>query len=148
MRSPRQRFGAKQPARLTPVFRPLDGQVRRALSVIGQRAMGGVWGGLLILTLLVSPVEAAQSKHSDWKSHLKKTTGDQYKCYLWIIMKESSGRPDARNGSHYGLWQVRNKKIGTSSPEVQIKFMQKYMEHRYNGDCELAKAHHVKHNWW
>lgn len=143
MRTPRHRFGAKPPARLTPVFRPLDGQVRRALSWIGKRAMGGIKGGLLILVLLATPVAA-----EDWRTHLKKITGKQYECYLWIIIKESNGRPDARNGSHYGLWQVRNEKIGTSSPNTQINFMKKYMDHRYNGDCRLAKAHHVKHNWW
>ena len=145
MRSPRQRIGVKQPARLTLAFRPLDGQLRRALSVIGQRAMGGVWGGLLI-SLLISGI--ANANPNDWKTHLKKTTGNQYQCYLWIIMKESGGRPDARNGSHYGLWQVRNEKLGTSSPVQQINFMKKYMDHRYNGDCRLAKAHHMKHNWW
>ena len=145
MRTPRHRFGAKQPARLTLAFRPLDGQLRRALRVIGQRAMGGVWGGLL-LTLLISQVANANS--NDWKSHLKKTTGSQYQCYLWIITKESNGNPDARNGSHYGLWQVRNEKLGTSTPVQQINYMKKYMDHRYNGDCRLAKAHHMKHNWW
>jgi len=143
MRTPRHRFGVKPPARLTPAFRPLDGQVRRALGWIGKRAMGGVWGGSLILALLASPVSA-----EDWRTHLKKITGKQYECYLWIIMKESGGRPDARNGSHYGLWQVRNEKLGTSSPNTQINFMKKYMDHRYNGDCRLAKAHHMKHNWW
>ena len=144
MRTLRHRFGAKQPARLTLAFRPLDGQVRRALGYIGTRAMGGVWGGLLTVTLLISPAYAEQ----DWRAYLKKTTGNQYKCYLWIITKESNGRPDARNGSHYGLWQVRNEKIGTSSPNTQIEYMKKYMKHRYNGECKLAKAHHMKHNWW
>ena len=144
IKPPRHRLGVKPPARLTPVFRPLDGQVGRARGGIGTRAMGGIKGGLLSCILFLNPAHAEQN----WQTYLKKTTGDQYKCYLWLINKESHGRPDARNGSHYGLWQVRNEKIGTSSPNTQINYMKKYMEHRYNGKCRLAKAHHMKHNWW
>ncbi len=32
----------------------------------------------------------------------------EFQCYNWLIIKESSWNPKARNGSHYGLGQMRS----------------------------------------
>jgi len=32
----------------------------------------------------------------------------QFECYNWLIHKESSWNPKAKNGSHYGLGQMRS----------------------------------------
>ena len=109
---------------------------------------------LIISSLLPSAASAGEGSAKPSRERiltaLRLMSNDyqQYLCHKYIIKKESNYRTDARNGSHYGLWQVRNEKLGTSSPVQQINYMKKYMDHRYNGDCRLAKAHHMKHNWW
>jgi len=71
----------------------------------------------------------------------------QFECYNWLISKESSWNPKARNGSHYGLGQMRSKWYGTLHPHKQIKVHMKYLSHRYGGDACKALAHLERKGW-
>jgi hypothetical protein len=71
----------------------------------------------------------------------------QFECYNWLISKESNWNPKARNGSHYGLGQMRSKWYGTLHPHKQIRVHMKYLSHRYGGDACKALAHLERKGW-
>ncbi len=58
-------------------------------------------------------------------------TDKQYKCHNEVVHRESSGRIDARNGSHYGYYQIRNTKLIDAPYDYQFYFYWKYVQHRY-----------------
>jgi hypothetical protein len=79
-------------------------------------------------------------------------TWDQFSCYNYLVFKESSWNYKARNGSHYGLGQMRNKMVLKLSPREQIDLHYKYIGHRYglvNGEPNacMAAEHFDKKGW-
>ena len=77
---------------------------------------------------------------------------DQFDCYNYIIYRESRWDYKARNGSHYGLGQMRNKMVLKLTPRGQIDLHYKYISHRYgmvNGEPNacLAAEHLDKKGW-
>lgn len=90
------------------------------------------------------------AKQIDWVliayNHLG---GDLYEsqCYVELIMRESSFNPRARNGSHYGLAQMRNVKVKDLSPRNQVRWHMKYIDHRYDGSPCAALKHLIKRGW-
>ena len=71
----------------------------------------------------------------------------QFECYNWLIHHESRWNYKARNGSHYGLGQMRSKWYGTLSPIKQIDAHLDYIKHRYQGDACKAYAHWERMGW-
>jgi len=71
----------------------------------------------------------------------------QFECYNWLIHKESSWNPKARNGSHYGLGQMRSTWYRDLDPYKQIEAHMKYLSHRYGGDACRALAHLERKGW-
>ena len=71
----------------------------------------------------------------------------QMECYNYLIWLESRWNPKAINGSHYGLGQMRNKKVKYLNGYQQIDWHIKYLKHRYNGDACKA-LHHFKAKGW
>ena len=71
---------------------------------------------------------------------------EQFNCYNRLIFKESSWNYKARNGSHYGLGQMRSTWYGTLTPRKQIKAHLRYIEHRYKTPCK-AERHFNKIGW-
>jgi hypothetical protein len=79
-------------------------------------------------------------------------TWDQFSCYNYLVFKESSWNYKARNGSHYGLGQMRNPMVLSLTPRQQIDLHYKYIGHRYgmvNGEPNacLAAEHLDKKGW-
>jgi hypothetical protein len=70
----------------------------------------------------------------------------EFQCYNWLIHKESRWNYKARNGSHYGLGQMRSKWYGTLSPKKQIDQHIKYIRHRYDDACNAL--HHLETKGW
>jgi hypothetical protein len=66
---------------------------------------------------------------------------EESQCYVELIWRESSFNPRARNGSHYGLAQMRNVKVKDLSPRNQIRWHLRYLDHRYSGSACQALAH-------
>ena len=77
---------------------------------------------------------------------------DQFDCYNYIIYRESRWDYKARNGSHYGLGQMRNKMVVKLTPRGQIDLHYKYIAHRYglvNGEANACKAaEHLDKKGW
>jgi hypothetical protein len=76
-----------------------------------------------------------------------KLSWDQFQCYNWLIYHESRWNYKARNGSHYGLGQMRSKWYGTLNPMAQIDAHLDYIKHRYKGDACKALSHWERKGW-
>jgi hypothetical protein len=89
------------------------------------------------------------------KAYAKALLNDnkQYKCIVELYNKESNWRPEARNGSHYGIPQLRNEIMLSKNPLQQVSLGVKYISHRYGvtdkGTPNACKAlHHLKTKGW
>ena len=76
-----------------------------------------------------------------------KLNWNDFQCYNWLIHYESRWNYKARNGSHYGLGQMRSTWTGTLSPYKQIDVHLDYIKHRYNGKPCKALAHWENKGW-
>ncbi len=73
-------------------------------------------------------------------------TWREFQCFNWLIHYESRWNPKARNGSHYGLGQMRSTWYRDLSPQAQIKASIKYIHHRYKDSCD-ALTHFERKGW-
>ena len=71
---------------------------------------------------------------------------DQFLCLVRLYEKESNWRPEAKNGSHYGIPQGRSKWLATATPYEQIRWGLKYIEHRHQTPCKALR--HFKRVGW
>ena len=79
---------------------------------------------------------------------LNKMGWDQFECYNWLIHSESRWNPLARNGSHYGLGQMRNPKVAGLSGREQIDWHWRYLKHRYPKGKACAALKHFDTKGW
>ena len=80
----------------------------------------------------------AHSRIIDWK---------EFQCFNKIITKESRWSYTARNGSHYGLGQMRSKHYRDLDPFRQIDATIRYVTIRYQTPCK-AWAFHQERNYY
>ena len=73
-------------------------------------------------------------------------TWREFQCFNWLIHNESRWNPKARNGSHYGLGQMRSTWYRDLSPQAQIRASIKYIRHRYDDSCKAL--HHFETKGW
>ena len=71
---------------------------------------------------------------------------DQALCFIDVIHRESSWNYKAKNGSHYGLGQMRSTWYRDLSPRRQIDVIINYYEHRYGSMCKALE--HSKRKGW
>ena len=70
-----------------------------------------------------------------------------FECYNELIQRESNWDYKAKNGSHYGLGQMRNKRVKYLDPYTQLLWHKRYIDHRYNGKPCKALAHWKAKGW-
>ena len=100
------------------------------------------------IVLQMQPVQAAtQADYLKLYAHSRILDAKQYQCFVKIIHKESRWNPLARNGSHYGLGQMRSKWYKTLDPYRQIDQTLIYISNRYNTPCK-AWAFHERKGWF
>jgi len=80
-------------------------------------------------------------------AHSQIVNDSQYKCFYKLITKESNWRVNAKNGSHYGIGQMRNVKYKHLDGFQQVNWSKRYMEKRYGSMCNawrfwLANGYH------
>ena len=80
-------------------------------------------------------------------SHSRIMNYKEFICFHKIITKESQWSHSARNGSHYGLGQMRSTWYRDLDPFRQIDATIKYNQARYSGQCK-AWAFHLKHGYY
>jgi hypothetical protein len=108
-------------------------------------------GPAYCLSLMLLAFQAISIQSSEASMNLKlyaynKMDWSEFQCYNWLIFKESSWNPKARNGSHYGLGQMRSTWYRDLSPKRQIDAHIKYVRHRYKDACDAL--HHLETRGW
>jgi hypothetical protein len=102
-----------------------------------------------LITALISIINTSPSK-ADMNLKLyayNQMSWKQFECYNWLIHKESNWNPKARNGSHYGLGQMRSTWYRDLTAKQQIQAHMKYLSHRYEGDACRALRHLEAKGW-
>jgi hypothetical protein len=102
----------------------------------------------LLLSINTFGAYAYKNHHMNLKLYAHNELRDykQFDCYNRLIHKESRWDYKAKNGSHYGLGQMRSTWYGTLTPRQQIKAHLRYIEHRYITPCK-AERHFNKVGW-
>jgi len=92
---------------------------------------------ILILTVSTT-VEAKAVSQTDLLklyAHSRLVSMEQFSCFNALITKESNWRVDARNGSHYGLGQMKNAKYGRLDGFSMVDWSIRYITKRYGSMC-------------
>jgi hypothetical protein len=97
-----------------------------------------VLGSLSIQTI---PAQATSQNHYKLYAHSRIINEEQYKCLSKIIYKESRWNPQAKNGSHFGLGQMRSQHYRNLDPYRQIDATIKYITNRYGSMCNAWRFH-------
>jgi hypothetical protein len=103
----------------------------------------------LLLTISI-PTATAKSysiDHLKLYSHSRILDYKEFQCFNKIITKESRWNYLAKNGSHYGLGQMRSKHYRDLDPYRQIDASLRYITIRYQTSCK-AWAFHQKRNYY
>jgi hypothetical protein len=109
---------------------------------------------LLLITGFSAPlgaspaVSAAYSiDHLKLYAHSRILDYKEFQCFNKIITKESRWSYVARNGSHFGLGQMRSKHYRDLDPFRQIDATLRYVTVRYQTPCK-AWAFHQERNYY
>ena len=129
------------------------GMLRLSRRLRGTFAARRALGAALFICLSAMNVSAAESKQKPLHvMNIKlyaynQMSWEQFECYNWLIHHESRWSYKARNGSHWGLGQMRSAWYGTLNPYKQIDVHLKYIAHRYDGKPCKALAHWERNGW-
>ena len=106
-----------------------------------------VWGVCCLFlssfVLQMQPAVATTKSIDHYKlyAHSRIINYEQYKCLTKIIYKESRWNPQAKNGSHFGLGQMRSEHYRTLDAYRQIDATIKYITLRYGSMCNAWRFH-------
>jgi hypothetical protein len=126
---------------------PLKGSPRAATRI--------ALGVAVVLGILLSgnayayaPIKAQiQIKQITPKMYAKsKLPLSQYKCALELYTRESNWRPNAKNGTHYGIPQGHTPYLKNASPIAQVEWGIRYVRNRYGTMCNAL--HHFNNKGW
>jgi hypothetical protein len=101
---------------------------------------------LMLLALQAISIQSSQANMNLKLYAYNKMDWSEFQCYNWLIHKESRWNPKARNGSHYGLGQMRSTWYRDLSPKKQIDVHYNYIRHRYKDACD-ALNHFETRGW-
>jgi len=122
-------------------------RLRRGPKAARSRSVGGAYCLTLMLSaLMLIPINSSKADMNLKLYAYNKMDWSEFQCYNWLIFKESSWNPKARNGSHYGLGQMRSTWYRDLSPKKQIDAHIKYLRHRYKDACDAL--HHLETRGW
>ena len=103
---------------------------------------------LLSITSITNANAATYSiDHLKLYAHSRILDYKEFQCFNKIITKESRWSYTARNGSHYGLGQMRSKHYRDLDPFRQIDATIRYNQKRYLTQCN-AWSFHLKHGYY
>ena len=92
---------------------------------------------IMILTISATTEAKAATQTDSLKlyAHSRIVSMEQFNCFNALITKESNWRIDARNGSHYGLGQMKNAKYGRLDGFSMVDWSIRYIKGRYGSMC-------------
>ncbi len=100
------------------------------------------------LVLQMQPAHATNTDHYKLYAHSRLIDYKEFMCFKDIITKENrTWDINARNGSHYGLGQMRSKWYRNLDGYRQIDATIKYITKRYGTMCK-AWSFHQKRNYY
>jgi hypothetical protein len=126
---------------------------RTATAVSSLKRRKRLWASIAILavtsTLLIPNASAAKYSvdHLKLYAHSRILDYKEFQCFNKIITKESRWSYRAKNGSHFGLGQMRSTHYRDLDPFRQIDATLKYITNRYQTPCK-AWVFHQKRNWY
>ena len=101
---------------------------------------------------LCFPTEAGSTRPKDYVDYktyslyLLDFNYQQHKCLLKLYGKESAWKPDAVNGSHYGIPQGKSEWLKDQDGYTQVRWGLSYIGNRYGEPC-VALDHWSKYGW-
>lgn len=135
---------------LTPLLRFMLSRepVCRCSSQRVVKLMGALCLLLGSIAINVQPASANNTDMLKLYAHSRIVSDKQYQCFKAIIHKENrTWDVNAKNGSHYGIGQMRSKHYRTLDAYRQIDATLKYIATRYGSVCR-AYSFHQKHGWY
>jgi hypothetical protein len=91
---------------------------------------------ILTVSMTVEAKAATQSDSFKLYAHSRIVNDEQYQCLYKLINKENrQWNPKARNGSHYGIGQMRNETYKNLDGYRQIDWTIRYIKGRYGSMC-------------
>jgi hypothetical protein len=112
--------------------------------------MGAVYVLAAITSITSIPEATAKNysiDHLKLYAHSRILDYKEFQCFNKIITKESRWSYVAKNGSHYGLGQMKSKHYRDLDPFRQIDATLKYITNRYQTNCK-AWAFHQERNYY
>lgn len=123
---------------------------QRAPEAGSSRGRFVLWGVLCLTVLGTTEVHAKSVNSTDMfklYAHSRLIDYKQFQCLNQIITKESRWNVSARNGSHYGLGQMRSVWYRDLDGYRQIDATIAYVFKRYGSMCN-AWRFHVRNNYY
>ena len=123
---------------------------QRAPEAGSSRGRYVLWGVLCLSAVGLNSAHAEKISTTDMYklyAHSRIVNYNQFLCLNKIITKESHWNVSARNGSHYGLGQMRSTWYRDLDGYRQIDATIKYITIRYGSMCN-AWRHHTKRNYY
>jgi hypothetical protein len=114
---------------------------------IGLGAVYAITASLLITSIPEATAKNYSVDHLKLYAHSRILDYKEFQCFNKIITKESRWNYLARNGSHFGLGQMRSKHYRDLDPFRQIDATLKYITIRYETSCK-AWAFHQDRNFY
>jgi hypothetical protein len=121
---------------------------------VSARGRIDLMGKVFALTAMLSTISipAAESAnysidHLKLYAHSRILDYKEFQCFNRIITKESRWSYTAKNGSHFGLGQMRSKHYRDLDPFRQLDATIRYITVRYQTPCK-AWAFHQERNWY
>ena len=93
---------------------------------------------IMILTVSATTEAKAATQSDAFKlyAHSRIVNDEQYQCFYKLINKENrQWNPKARNGSHWGIGQMRNETYKNLDGYKQIDWTLRYIKERYGSMC-------------
>ena len=93
---------------------------------------------MLILTVATTTEAKAATQSDSFKlyAHSRIVNDEQYQCFYKLINRENrQWNPKARNGSHWGIGQMRNETYKNLDGYRQIDWTIRYIKGRYGSMC-------------
>jgi len=94
-----------------------------------------------LLTVQMQHATASNVDHYKLYAHSRIINDVQYQCLSKIIYKESRWNVNAKNGSHFGLGQMRSQHYRNLDGYRQIDATIKYIINRYGSMCKAWTFH-------
>jgi hypothetical protein len=114
---------------------------------IGLGAVYAITASLSITSIPEATAKNYSVDHLKLYAHSRILDYKEFQCFNKIITKESRWNYKAKNGSHYGLGQMKSQHYRDLDPFRMIDASLRYITVRYQTSCK-AWAFHQERNYY